>query len=269
MTDEDLSSQLHQLSHQLTVLPDETIAFYASDSGIDGCDDIKERAPSGTVRTLVNSQTRAGHDRPVPRQQHPVLAAGRHAGLLRPHSLRGREDQADRWVDRLDPEQRPRRSPATPGLAASMASTSSARRLPDLQQQHAPDRRQHRARWHRRRFGRPRDQAGSDRQDRHQDLVLQGDGDDVPDRRHGRLQRMANGNLVIAFGGKGIIQEIKPDGTVLQELRTQPTSVTSRSAPHLDRIAAHFPGDAAIEGDAVGRTVDDGDQLLPAVDRSR
>ena len=36
----------------------------------------------------------------------------------------------------------------------------------------------------------------------------------------GDLQRMANGNIVIAFGGKGIIQEIKPDGTVLQEMRT-------------------------------------------------
>ena len=36
----------------------------------------------------------------------------------------------------------------------------------------------------------------------------------------GDLQRMANGNIVIAFGGKGVIQEIKPDGTVLQEMRT-------------------------------------------------
>ena len=37
----------------------------------------------------------------------------------------------------------------------------------------------------------------------------------------GDIQRMPNGNLVIAFGGKGIIQEIDPTGTVLQELRTQ------------------------------------------------
>ena len=36
----------------------------------------------------------------------------------------------------------------------------------------------------------------------------------------GDLQRLPNGNIVIAFGGKGVIQEIKPDGTVLQEMRT-------------------------------------------------
>src|SRR5262245_25777422 len=31
LTDEDLSTQMYMLSHQLTVLPDETVAFYASD----------------------------------------------------------------------------------------------------------------------------------------------------------------------------------------------------------------------------------------------
>ena len=60
MTDEDLSSQMYELSHQLTVLPDETVAFYAADSGTNGCSDIKERAPNGTVRTIVNSQTALG-----------------------------------------------------------------------------------------------------------------------------------------------------------------------------------------------------------------
>ena len=54
LTDEDLSSQFTGQSHQLTVLPDETIAFYAY--GSNGCDDIKERAPNGTVRTIVNAQ---------------------------------------------------------------------------------------------------------------------------------------------------------------------------------------------------------------------
>ena len=55
LTDEDLSSQFTGQSHQLTVLPDETIAFYAY--GTNGCDDIKERSPSGTVKTIVNAQT--------------------------------------------------------------------------------------------------------------------------------------------------------------------------------------------------------------------
>jgi hypothetical protein len=54
LTDEDLSGQFVGQSHQLTVLPDETVAFYAY--GANGCDDIKERAPDGTVRTIVNAQ---------------------------------------------------------------------------------------------------------------------------------------------------------------------------------------------------------------------
>jgi len=54
LTDEDLSTEFTGQSHQLTVLPDETIAFYAY--GANGCDDIKERAPSGAVRTIVNAQ---------------------------------------------------------------------------------------------------------------------------------------------------------------------------------------------------------------------
>jgi hypothetical protein len=58
LTDEDLSSQFAGLNHQLTVLPDETVAFYAY--GSNGCDDIKERAPSGTVKTIVNARTAHG-----------------------------------------------------------------------------------------------------------------------------------------------------------------------------------------------------------------
>ena len=56
MTEENLSSQFVGLNHQLTVLPDETVAFYAYNSST-GCDDIKERSPSGQVKTIVNSQT--------------------------------------------------------------------------------------------------------------------------------------------------------------------------------------------------------------------
>jgi hypothetical protein len=56
LVDEDLSSKLAGLNHQLTVLPDETVAFYAY--GANGCDDIKEYTPgTGTVRTVVNSGT--------------------------------------------------------------------------------------------------------------------------------------------------------------------------------------------------------------------
>ncbi len=57
-TDEDDSSQFAGLSHQLTVLPDETVAFYAY--GSNGCDDIKLRSPAGTVTTVVNAKTAHG-----------------------------------------------------------------------------------------------------------------------------------------------------------------------------------------------------------------
>lgn len=58
LMDEDLSSQFTGLNHQLTILPDETVAFYAYSSG--QCDDIKERSPSGMVKTIVNSGKAAG-----------------------------------------------------------------------------------------------------------------------------------------------------------------------------------------------------------------
>jgi len=58
LTDEDDSSQFTGLSHQLTVLPDETVAFYAY--GTNGCDDIKLRSPAGTVTTVVNAKTAHG-----------------------------------------------------------------------------------------------------------------------------------------------------------------------------------------------------------------
>jgi hypothetical protein len=58
LTDEDDSSQFTGLSHQLSVLPDETIAFYAYNSN--GCDDIKLRSPAGTVTTVVNAKTAHG-----------------------------------------------------------------------------------------------------------------------------------------------------------------------------------------------------------------
>ncbi len=52
--DQNLSSKFTGLNHQLTILPDETVAFYAYASS--GCEDIKEYTPStGNVKTIVNS----------------------------------------------------------------------------------------------------------------------------------------------------------------------------------------------------------------------
>lgn len=59
MTDDNYSTQLANMNHQLTILPDETVAFYAYNSQI-GCEDIKEMAPDGTVKTIVNAQKAEG-----------------------------------------------------------------------------------------------------------------------------------------------------------------------------------------------------------------
>ena len=58
LTDEDLSAEFAGLNHQLTVLPDETVVFDAY--GANGCDDIKQRSPDGTVTTIVNAQVAHG-----------------------------------------------------------------------------------------------------------------------------------------------------------------------------------------------------------------
>jgi hypothetical protein len=56
--DEDLSAVFVGQHLRLTVLPDETVVFIAY--GSNGCDDIKEYSPSGTVRTVVNAGTAQG-----------------------------------------------------------------------------------------------------------------------------------------------------------------------------------------------------------------
>ena len=58
LTDQDLSSQFIGQNHQLTVLPDESVAFYAY--GSNSCEDIKLRLTDGTVKTVVNAQAAHG-----------------------------------------------------------------------------------------------------------------------------------------------------------------------------------------------------------------
>jgi Arylsulfotransferase (ASST) len=61
LTDLDLSSSFTGQNHQLTVLPDETVAFYAYNRSTD-CDEIEEYSPSsGKVRRVVNSEA-ANHE---------------------------------------------------------------------------------------------------------------------------------------------------------------------------------------------------------------
>jgi hypothetical protein len=61
-TDENLSDKFSGQNHQMTVLPDETVGFYAYGSQ---CDDVKEYNPTtGAVRTVVNSQMAHGASAP-------------------------------------------------------------------------------------------------------------------------------------------------------------------------------------------------------------
>ena len=62
---ENLSDQFSQLNHDFAVLPDETIIYiaYGSNSN-NGCDDVIERSPDGTLRTIINSQTPFGDGQP-------------------------------------------------------------------------------------------------------------------------------------------------------------------------------------------------------------
>jgi hypothetical protein len=60
LIDQDVSTWFAGLNHQLTVLPDETVAFYAYNSSR-GCDDIKEYSPStGQVKVIVNAADAEG-----------------------------------------------------------------------------------------------------------------------------------------------------------------------------------------------------------------
>jgi hypothetical protein len=62
LTDTDFSTPFNNMSHQLTPLPDGSVAFYAS--GSNGCDDIKlfpaNGTPSSTATTVVNARTAHG-----------------------------------------------------------------------------------------------------------------------------------------------------------------------------------------------------------------
>jgi hypothetical protein len=63
LQDDNYSSAFAKMNHQMAILPDETVAYYAY--GANGCDDVKEfkpsgAAPGGTGRTVVNSKTALG-----------------------------------------------------------------------------------------------------------------------------------------------------------------------------------------------------------------
>lgn len=55
---QDLTKEFGNTNHDFAVRSDETVAFIAY--GSNNCDDIKERAPDGTVTTIINSGTAVG-----------------------------------------------------------------------------------------------------------------------------------------------------------------------------------------------------------------
>jgi hypothetical protein len=58
LSDEDLSGKLAGAQLQLTILPDETVAFFATSPA--GCPDLREYSPTGSVTTIANTGTAQG-----------------------------------------------------------------------------------------------------------------------------------------------------------------------------------------------------------------
>lgn len=61
LVDEDLSDEFGIQDHQMTILPDESVIFYGHDQE---CPDIKRRYPDGRVEVLVNARTAQGSTGP-------------------------------------------------------------------------------------------------------------------------------------------------------------------------------------------------------------
>jgi hypothetical protein len=222
LTAQDLSSQFVELSHQLTVLPDETVAFYAADNGTQGCSDIKEWK-NGSVRTIINSQTAlgttgmchvnniqySGFDDTLIFSDHIHCAV---AKVKRSDSsvvwiLNGatKTYSGDTWlgsehgihvlgVDDFLIFNNNSRSVTGTTIAVSMGTGTGS--------------------------GAIEVKLDTNAKTVTKIWSYYGPGNAYQTDVMGDLQRLPNGNIVIAYGGKGVIQEIKPDGTVLQEMRT-------------------------------------------------
>ena len=221
MTDEDLTSQFSQLSHQVTVLPDETVAFYAADGGADGCSDIKERAPNGTVRKLVNSQVALGTTGPchVNEIQYSkeddtlVFSDHIHCAVAKIK----RSDGSTVWIlnggTRTftgDTWQGSEHGIHILGLDDFLIFNNNTRTIAGSNQPGGTG-------------------DGSMAIEIKLNLTAKtvtkiwsykAMGTTYQNDIMGDLQRLPNNNIVIAFGGKGIIQEITAAGTVLQEMKT-------------------------------------------------
>jgi hypothetical protein len=223
LTDEDFSSKMVELSHQLTVLPDETVAFYAADSGTQGCSDIKEMAPGPgyAVKTIVNSQTALGttgqcHVNDIqysPQDDTLVFSDHIHCAVAKIKRSDGstvwilngatKTFTGDTWLGSEHGIQ-------ILGLDDFLIFNNNSLSIAGSTQPGGTG-------------------DGSGALEIKLNLTAKtvtkiwsykATGNAYQTDVMGDLQRLANGNIVIAFGGKGIIQEIDASGNVLQEMRT-------------------------------------------------
>ena len=215
-TNEDLSAQFTGANHQLTVLPDETVAFYGY--GSNGCDDIKERSPSGTTKTIVNSRTAHGgtgacHINNIqysPDDQTLVFSdldnnvltkitrTGTVVWVLNGVGAAGITNgfTGDTWA----------------GGEHGIHVLGLDKLLIFNNNSNAPGGRDDDGSRNQRRLDRARDQAGSHGQEGDQDLVYKGSGMTYQNDVMGDVQRLSNGNTIIAFSTKGIIVEVDASG---------------------------------------------------------
>ena len=213
------------------MLPDETIAFYASDGGPEGCDDIKERAPNGTVRTIANSQRALGttgicHVNNIQYSQLDdtlVFSDHIHCAVAKVKRSDGatvwilnnatKTFTGDTWLgsqhgihilgidDFLIFNNNTRMIPGSTEPGGTGDGSGALEIKLDLNAKTVTKI------WSYKAMG-----------TRYQTDVM------------GDVQRLPNGNIVIAFGGKGIIQEITPPGPSCRRCGRRRTSATSRSA---------------------------------------
>ena len=220
LMDENLTDQFTELSHQLTVLPDETVAFYAADGSAEGCSDIKEWK-NGTVRTLANSQRALGTTGPChvnyitysPPDDTLIYSDHIHCAVAK---IR-RTDGSVVWI--LNGQTKTftgftwkgsEHGIHVLGLDDFLIFNNNSLMVAGSNQPGGTG-------------------DGSIAQEIKLDLTAKtvsqiwsykATGMAYQTDVMGDLQRLANGNIVIAYGGKGIIQEITANGTVLQEMRT-------------------------------------------------
>ena len=223
-TNEDLSAQFTGANHQLTVLPDETVAFYGY-----GVERLRRHQGALAERHDQDDRQlphRARRHRRVPHQQHPVLAGRPDAGVLRPRQ------QLLTKVTRTGTVVWVLNGLGAPGITNGFTGDTWAggehgihvlgldKLLIFNNNSKAPGGATTTA---------PGTDDGSIALEIKLDLtakkatkawMYKGSGTSFQNDVMGDVQRLSNGNTIIAFSTKGQIIEVDAGGTVLQTLKT-------------------------------------------------